>query len=536
MDYYALARKWRPRSFSQVVGQDHILQPLINSLDTGRVHHAFLFTGIRGVGKTTLARILAKSLNCEEGISSSPCGKCKNCLEINEGNYIDLIEVDAASRTGVDDTRDLLENAHYAPSHGRYKVYLIDEVHMFSLSSFNALLKTLEEPPPHVKFLLATTDPKKIPVTVLSRCLQFNLRRINPKIVAGYLSKILDEEHILFDPEALFAIAQASEGSMRDALSFLDQAINYSNGQITVSTAQIVLGSIDQKNLLILLNYLSQKNSQGLIKQIRELCSYSVDIYRIIRDLLHLLQQIALYQIDPNLIDKIVENEDFIALASRFTPEEIQLYYQIGLIGNRDLIYAPDPYMTFEMLLLRMLCFHPVEVTPDEKTLSYQSILSDSNLNEIVGVQEKEAVLVPREFSPSLLNNNHDWQKLISKLELSGISRQLAENCIFDHSEINSFYLKIAPTMVSLQRGKDRLQEVLSNHLNREVKIIIQTFNFSDNADTIATQKVKNQEIAKQTAIKAVENDENIQAICKIFDAQVLTENIKAVQESKFDS
>ncbi|CAB1277359.1 DNA polymerase III subunit gamma/tau [Candidatus Nitrosacidococcus tergens] len=536
MSYCALARKWRPRNFSQVVGQDYILQPLINSLDTGRIHHAFLFTGIRGVGKTTLARILAKSLNCEAGISSSPCEKCKNCLEINKGNFIDLIEVDAASRTGVDDTRELLENACYTPSHGRYKVYLIDEVHMFSLSSFNVLLKTLEEPPPHVKFLLATTDPKKIPVTVLSRCLQFNLRRINPKAIADHLGKILDEEHILFDPEALFAIAQASEGSMRDALSFLDQTINYNNRQVTVNTTQAVLGGIDQKNLLILLDYLSQKNSQDLIKQVRELCSYSVDISKIIRDLLHLLQQITLYQINPNLIDKIVESEDFIALASRFTPEEVQLYYQIGLIGNRDLIYAPDPYMAFEMLLLRMLCFYPMETQSNEETLPYQNILNDNNSNKIVEIQEKETAFIPREFSISLPNSNHDWQGLIFQLELSGISKQLAENCIFDYFEMNTFYLKISPTMASLQRGRDRLQEVLSNYLNQEVKIIIQISNLSDSTDTIATQEVKNQEIAKQTAIKAIENNENIQTICKIFDARVLTENIKAIQENKSDS
>jgi DNA polymerase-3 subunit gamma/tau len=362
MSYIVLARKWRPKRFSEMVGQEHVLKALSNALDSGKVHHAFLFTGTRGVGKTTIARILAKSLNCEtNGVSANPCGTCAACREIDEGRFVDLIEVDAASRTKVDDTRDLLDNVQYSPSRGRYKVYLIDEVHMLSNHSFNALLKTLEEPPPHVKFLLATTDPQKVPVTVLSRCLQFSLQRLPAALIVERLKFIAQEEKLEFEPAALALVARAAEGSMRDSLSLLDQLIAFGGGALTEANARTMLGTIDRGHVTRLVEALARMDGPALLAEVADLDRNVPDYDRALIELAAFLQRIAIVQIVPDAapMDEDYDAEALTRLARALAPEDVQLYYQIALGGRRDLSMAPEPRAGFEMTLLRMLAFRP---------------------------------------------------------------------------------------------------------------------------------------------------------------------------------
>lgn len=360
MSYQVLARKWRPSNFTQVAGQSHVLKSLINALDNQRLHHAYLFTGTRGVGKTTLARILAKCLNCEEGVSSTPCEKCDSCNEINQGRFIDLIEVDAASRTKVEDTRELLENVQYTPTRGRYKVYLIDEVHMLSNHSFNALLKTLEEPPPHVKFLFATTDPQKLPITILSRCLQFNLKNLSPELIVNYLQTVLDSEEIAYVEEALWQIAAAAAGSMRDALTLVDQAIAYCQGDIKAQGVIEMLGVPEQRQVYELLECMAQRDASRLLQLITQMAEQTPDYAHTLDSLLTTLHRIALAQVVKDAIDNSYgDKEQVLQLAGQFSAEDIQLYYQIGNKGRDELRMAADLRAAFEMLLLRMLLFSP---------------------------------------------------------------------------------------------------------------------------------------------------------------------------------
>jgi DNA polymerase-3 subunit gamma/tau len=359
MSYQVLARKWRPSNFQQLVGQDHVQIALSNALEQQRLHHAYLFTGTRGVGKTTIARILAKCLNCEEGIRAEPCGKCRSCLDMAEGRFIDLIEVDAASRTKVEDTRELLENVQYAPTQGRFKVYLIDEVHMLSKHSFNALLKTLEEPPSHVKFLFATTDPQKVPATVLSRCLQFNLKRMSIDTIQKHLNFLLQEESVESNQTALKQIAQAADGSMRDALSLLDQAIVYGAGKVEENTVREMLGGVAHEPLLVVLEAVINASGEQVLEAVKALSSATPD-YEIAADtLIHLLHQLSIMQLVPS-VER--EDDELSHLAQCISPEDIQLYYQIALYGRRDLPLSPDPRMGFEMIVLRMLAFRPVDM------------------------------------------------------------------------------------------------------------------------------------------------------------------------------
>ncbi len=363
MSYQVLARKWRPKSFKEMVGQEHVLRALMNALDRQRLHHAYLFTGTRGVGKTTIARILAKCLNCEQGVSSEPCGVCGACTQIADGRFIDLIEVDAASRTKVEDTRELLENVQYAPTAGRYKVYLIDEVHMLSNSSFNALLKTLEEPPPHVKFLLATTDPQKLPATVLSRCLQFNLKNMSPDRIVGHLEYILGKESVDFDESALWSLSRAADGSMRDALSLTDQAIAYGSGQVRDNDVTMMLGTIDQNAVYRLLLSLSQHNGAQLLSEVAMMAEHATDFGSALQALLSVLHRVAIAQVVPEALDNSYgDKARVIELAAAMTVEDVQLFYQLGLNAGKDLAMAPDSRCGFEMILLRMLAFKPVGI------------------------------------------------------------------------------------------------------------------------------------------------------------------------------
>ena len=360
MSYQVLARKWRPRTFAEMAGQEHVLQALINALDNDRLHHAYLFTGTRGVGKTTIARILAKCLNCEEGVSSTPCGKCSACTEIADGRFIDLIEVDAASRTKVEDTRELLDNVQYMPSHGRFKVYLIDEVHMLSTHSFNALLKTLEEPPAHVKFLLATTDPQKLPVTILSRCLQFNLKNLSPERIVEHLKFVLGEEKVPCEEAALWALGRAADGSMRDALSLTDQAIAHGGGKLSETELSTMLGSIDRSWIIAICQALAERDSSQVLAQVALLAEHAPDFAAALSEMLSVWHRVAIAQVVPEAADNSLGDQQMItALATSLGREEVQLYYQICLLGKRDLSLAADPRSGFEMVMLRLLAFQP---------------------------------------------------------------------------------------------------------------------------------------------------------------------------------
>lgn len=363
MSYQVLARKWRPQAFSEVVGQQHVLTALANGLSLGRIHHAWLFSGTRGVGKTTIARLLAKGLNCESGITATPCGQCDNCREIEQGRFVDLIEIDAASRTKVEDTRDLLDNVQYAPARGRFKVYLIDEVHMLSRHSFNALLKTLEEPPEHVKFLLATTDPQKLPVTILSRCLQFHLKALEPELIRQQLAYVLEQEKITVEPRALQLLARAADGSMRDGLSLADQAIAMGQGAVNVETVSAMLGTLDDEQPLALIEALVQGDGQLMMTQLGQAASRGVTWDALLVEMLALLHRIAMTQLLPGGQKDESGNEARLnELARTLPPAELQLYYQTLLVGRKELPYAPDPRMGVEMTLLRALAFHPLQI------------------------------------------------------------------------------------------------------------------------------------------------------------------------------
>ncbi|WP_323753780.1 DNA polymerase III subunit gamma/tau [Marinobacter sp.] len=360
MSYQVLARKWRPRTFEDMVGQEHVLQALVHALEHQRLHHAYLFTGTRGVGKTTIGRLLARCLNCETGITANPCGECGSCKEILDGRFVDLIEIDAASRTGVDDMRELTDNVQYSPTRGRYKVYLIDEVHMLTNQSFNAFLKTLEEPPEHVKFLLATTDPQKLPVTVLSRCLQFNLKRMTPEHIVGHLQKVLAEEQIPFEDPALWLLARAADGSMRDALSLTDQAIAFGNQKLAASDVSTMLGTIDQQDIERIVDALVERDGPGLLAEINRISDFAPDYDVILADLLSLFHRVTMEQVVPGSADNAMgDAAQAQALARKLSAEDAQLFYQTALMGRKDLAITPDARMGFEMTLLRMLAFRP---------------------------------------------------------------------------------------------------------------------------------------------------------------------------------
>jgi len=382
MSYQVLARKWRPRFFDEMVGQEHVLKALINALNEQRLHHAYLFTGTRGVGKTTIARILAKCLNCEQGISARPCGECSACREIAEGRFVDLIEVDAASRTKVEDTRELLDNVQYAPSRGRFKVYLIDEVHMLSTHSFNALLKTLEEPPAHVKFLLATTDPQKLPVTVLSRCLQFSLKNMTPERIVSYLGKVLEAEKIGYEEPALWQLGRAAQGSMRDALSLTDQAIAYGEGLVGEAQVNAMLGTMDRGRLFKMAEVMARADAAEVMNEVAAMAEHGPDYDEVLQGLLTIWHRAALGQVVPDAIENSQgDREAILQLAMAMQPEDLQLYYQIALNGRADLALAPDPRQGFEMILLRMLAFRPAPAAPLE--LDLESALQKKSVSAL---------------------------------------------------------------------------------------------------------------------------------------------------------
>ncbi len=455
MSYQVLARKWRPKSFEQLVGQQQTATALSNALETQRLHHAYLFTGTRGVGKTTIARILSKSLNCEQGISPSPCGECASCVEIDQGNFVDLMEIDAASKTKVEDTRELLDNVQYRPTRGRYKVYLIDEVHMLSGHSFNALLKTLEEPPPHVVFLLATTDPQKLPVTVLSRCLQFHLRRMEEQQIVDHLSKILQAEALSFESDALWPIAKGADGSMRDALSLLDQAIAYSGQKVTKAAVLEMLGSIDQNFCIRLLQLIQQDDAQGVMALVKEMAQFSPDFIEVMSDWLNLLHRLAVIQATDDQ-----SNSALVELASQVNPADLQLYYQLSLQAKKDLPYAPHPRQGFEMAMLRVLAFRP---KPTNATPSHDSGNSQQ-------VKKKQTNLVDTESEANASKPVHPAVTVKTEPNLKLVNSSDAPNIIAKQNDEIAIESQHRVTAQGATQVSNRLEVVGQTTHSQEVK------------------------------------------------------------------
>ena len=543
MSYQVLARKWRPRSFPEMVGQEHVLRALINALDNDRLHHAFLFTGTRGVGKTTIARILAKSLNCEQGMSSHPCGTCSACREIDEGRFVDLIEVDAASRTKVEDTREILDNVQYAPSRGRYKVYLIDEVHMLSNHSFNALLKTLEEPPPHVKFLLATTDPQKLPVTILSRCLQFNLKRLPLEQIRGHLQHILDQEGIRAEAAAVSEIARAADGSMRDALSLLDQAIAHGGGVLETAGVRAMLGTIDRTRVIALLRALAAGEPAGLLAEAAALAELSPDYGGVLNELNSALTRIALAQALPDGLGEEVEQREALAeLAGQISPEDVQLYYQIGLTGRRDLPLAPEPRGGFEMILLRMLAFRPAGGAGQGATkpaAARPAAAAVAPVNAVAEPAPRTLAAAPAVPTPAAVSaavpvsaqaSGFNWTELAATLPLGGLARQLALNCALLRHDGDSVELVLEPSQRALHNKKweDALAKALSEHLGRPLRLTIQVGSGSGETPMAAQQRRDQERQAEAQA--SIEGDANVQSILERFGGRIEPGSVRPLE------
>jgi len=549
MSYQVLARKWRPKTFEDMVGQSHVLQALTNALDNDRLHHAYLFTGTRGVGKTTLARIFAKCLNCEQGVSSTPCGECSACVSIDEGRFVDLIEVDAASRAKVDETRDLMDNVQYAPSVGRYKIYLIDEVHMFSGHSFNALLKTLEEPPPHVKFLLATTESKKIPVTILSRCLQFNLKHLSPEQIEKQLEKVLKLESIESDAISRSLIAKSADGSLRDAL--LDQAIAYGDGRLQEAQVRTMLGTIDSLELDELLEALISSDAQSVLRCTDHMAEHNPDYDSVLVELLSILQRIAICQIVDS--DDIGQDETIKALSQRISKEDVQLYYQVGIMGRKDLPVAPDPRTGFEMTLIRMLAFRPAAVAtpetreaiarpamnkttkikPEETKTIETSQTHDNKLrgNEAVNTGSVQAeapqpvVTEEKVESESTVN----WQSIIDEMALVGLVKELAGHCALKEHSKEKVHLVLSPDKEHLlnQTQKDRLSNALEMCFGKGIQLKISIE--EPDAET-PSQKRAREEREKQLAAEfSLKEDDNVRALEEMFGATLDEKSIRPV-------
>lgn len=541
MNYQVLARKWRPHNFNEVVGQTHVITSLTNALKHQRLHQAYLFTGTRGVGKTTLARILAKAINCENLQNFNPCGHCAICIAVDEGRFLDLIEVDAASRTKVEDTRDLLDNAQYAPNQGRYKVYLIDEVHMLSGHSFNALLKTLEEPPPHVKFLLATTDPHKIPVTVLSRCLQFNLKRLLPSEIFTQMGFILTQEKIEFESDALKLLSRAADGSMRDGLSLLDQAIVYGNGRVNNDDVHAMLGSIAKQPVEAILYALAQSNAPAILDHIDELSQLSPDFTDLLQQLLQFLHRIALVQHVPTTLTHDLDVDVVAELAKQLSPEDVQLYYQIGLLGQKDLELSPDPRSGFEMVMLRMLTFRPAKIS------AQANISPATNANAIApAVIEQipsQPTVAPTLHQPSsppqliapqetavhpVAMHLQNWESMVANLK-SGMTKQFASRCVLEHLDDTQCKLSLDPEFQSLldDDSMEKLEKSLRELLAKPIKLSIEVKTLD--AHTPAQLITQAQENRQQEAVQAIYEDRSIIYFQDNFDAQVLPETIQPI-------
>ena len=541
MSYQVLARKWRPKRFAELVGQEHVVRALSNALDSDRMHHAFLFTGTRGVGKTTIARIFAKSLNCERGQSSTPCGECGACVDIDAGRFVDLLEIDAASNTGIDDVRDVIENAQYSPARGRFKVYLIDEVHMLSKPAFNALLKTLEEPPPHVKFLLATTDPQKLPVTVLSRCLKFNLKRLLPMQITGQMRHILEAEGIAFEADALAELARSADGSLRDGLSLLDQAIAYGAGSVRASDVRAMLGTIERGRVFALLDAVHAGDGAGLMAEIDRLAEFSPDFAGVLDEVAAMLHRVQLKQLVSGYsAPDETDDAGIEPLAATLAPEATQLYYQIAISGRRDLPLAPTPRAGFEMVMLRMLAFRPVvaaeparqatpassagtnPVAPRSAAAPAQPKPSPTLAAEPVSAAPAAAAIIA---PPSDLG---DWPALIEAAGLKGPVGQLAQHASLIAIEGSVVRLALkpvhehfsAPPLVAM------MEQRLGALLGRAVKVRFEkTGGAADAPAELAERERSSRQLAAEAALAG---DPGVQSLLREFGGRLVSDSIKA--------
>lgn len=567
MSYQVLARKWRPRDFERMSGQRHVVRALVNALDTDRIHHAFLFAGTRGVGKTTLARILAKCLNCEQGVSSKPCGECSACLEIDSGRFVDLLEVDAASRSKVDETRELMDNVHVAPTRGRYKVYLIDEVHMFSEKSFNALLKTLEEPPPHVKFLLATTDPQKLPITVLSRCLKFNLKRLPAAEIAAYIESILSEESIPFEAPALAELARSADGSMRDALSLLDQAIAHGGGKVAQDEVCTMLGMVDRSRIVDLIGALAAGDSPAVMAVVAAIAEDAVDWREVLGEMVNTLHRIAVRQVLPRTKDEEFETDEAIdALADRLTPEDVQLFYEIALRGRRDLALAPEPRLGFEMTVIRMLAFEPESVptadaprpamaspskpamrsampsktaieAPSRKAVDPSPASRVADAGGSTESVDSDSVTPPSDPSDrpqsSASLEPEKWRETVEGLGLVALAQELAIHSLLldDDGKRVSLAVPVAKKALANESTRGVLAAALSDHLGRSVEVVVDLTEDnregqSKGIETPAESGAREDDSRRREAVRKLQEDPTVKLICDTFDARVRPEMI----------
>ena len=575
MSYQVLARKWRPKSFDALVGQEHVVRALSNALEQQRLHHAYLFTGTRGVGKTTLSRILAKSLNCEAGISAHPCGQCAACVAIDKGSFLDYVEMDAASNRGVDDMTSLLEKAVYAPTQGRYKVYMLDEVHQLTGHAFNAMLKTLEEPPAHVKFILATTDPQKVPVTILSRCLQFNLRQMSGSGIADHLQYVLTQENIAFEPVALQLIGRSANGSMRDALSLLDQAIAYGGNSVNEKEVRAMLGAIDQSYLFDLLNALLAHDGNALLSQARAMEQRAISFDAALNDLANLLHEIAIAQAVPDSIPQDhPERQAMLDIAARIGAEEIQLYYQIALLARRDLGLAPDEFAGFTMALLRMLAFKPGEQkspvkaakpspvaanhlntpsTPDSTASRASAALAISLSTARIAAPDVASVITA---APAIVETqppaasiptpvaatdtgigtalaitrsfDGDWRSLVDRLKL-GLARTLAQNCELASFDDDHIAFSVPPSQKNLlgMGYEEKLKSAVEQHFGRKINL---TFSLGGSGNTPAQLMSEEKAAQQEQAENAIHTDVFVQALINDFGAQIIPSSIKPLQ------
>ncbi|HET6545509.1 MAG TPA: DNA polymerase III subunit gamma/tau [Rhodanobacteraceae bacterium] len=549
MSYQALARKWRPLRFSELVGQEHVVRALSHALDGDRIHHAFLFTGTRGVGKTTIARIFAKSLNCEQGPTSTPCGECGACAEIDAGRFVDLLEIDAASNTGIDNVRELIDNAQYSPSRGRYKVYLIDEVHMLSRSAFNALLKTLEEPPPHVKFLLATTDPQKLPVTVLSRCIKFNLKRLTTDQISGQLRVILGAEGVAHDDEAIETLARAADGSLRDGLSLLDQAIAHGGGALEAGDVHAMLGTVERGKVRVLLEALAAGDGAALLAEIERIAGFAPDFAQVLDELAGLLHRVQLLQLVASAAG--ADDSALLALAGRLDPEDVQLWYQLAVAGRRDLPLAPTPRVGFDMALLRMLAFVPVAasierpapVTAGEKMPNPGASRPPAPAATPTARIARDRIAEPSSPArpaPDVAAGLHgslpvngapvdDWAGLIQRAGLRGAIGQLAQNAVLIAIDGDIVRLALKPTHEHLAVAPmvTQLEHCLGETLGRKIKV---KFERAETAiESPADRRTRSELARREAAEHALRADPVVQSLIDTFDARVLPNSVRPV-------
>ena len=544
MSYQVLARKWRPNDFSEVVGQEHVVQALCNSLDQNKIHQAFVLSGTRGVGKTTIARILAKSLNCEVGLDSRPCHECSTCLSVAEGSFMDFQEIDAASSRGVDDTKQLLETVMHMPSSSRYKVYLLDEVHMLSTQSFNMLLKTLEEPPEHVIFILATTLPEKIPATVLSRCLQFNLKNLTNKQLTDRLSFILKEEKVDFDQMAIEQIARAGRGSLRDSLTITDQAIAFCEGKLSDSEVAAMLGTLPSDNVLKLLRDIADGDSKSLLASLNEINQLSVDYLRLMDLLLETIQLLSFAKVSDEILEEIdLNKEEALALLDNLTEEDLQLLYQIGLIAKRDMELAPSLSGGFDMALLRMVSFIPNQPNQTKKKANPSEIETkdegfknqENNLKHtkkavepIITIEEQSTNEENEELKDINLDiSTKNWKTIFDQLNLDPGTKQLASHCYFVRTDETVIYLSMPEEKLNVFSGKHRkqLQDALTEFFDVPCNLFLEAGEFSEESPNQIKEEEKKKEL--KNAQKEIEDDPNVKSLVEAFGAKVIESSIE---------